>query len=150
MVQEGTSFQNTQFIQTVDGVITIGTTSTTWTQFGGGATYTGSNGILLTGNNFTAVADPTPANIVVGAGGISVDHTKVPLIYTLATIGDGSTTSIVVTHNLGTRAHPVQLFSTATPWDVIECDIQHTTTNTDTLIFAVAPTASQFTYVAIG
>lgn len=59
-------------------------------------------------------------------------------------VGDGSTTSIVITHNLGTLDVIIQVYVKGTTGALVECDIQHTTTNTATLVFAVAPTSAQY------
>lgn len=150
-VSQGTTYADTAWTQTVNAPITVNTTALVFAQVGGGGSaYTGSNGILLTGLNFTAVVDPTPADLIVSATGLKTDPAKIPHIYS-STIGDGSTTSIVVTHNLNTRNVQVTVFLTASTYDEvgpIEC--QHTTVNTITLIFAVAPTAAQYTAVVHG
>lgn len=67
-----------------------------------------------------------------------------------ANIGDNSTTSIVVTHNLNTKAILVTLVNNSSPYDFQYPDIQATTVNTCTLVFAVAPTTNQFTVVVAG
>lgn len=66
------------------------------------------------------------------------------------TIGDGSTTSIVVTHNLGAREVVVQVFETGTPWGDILPDIRRTSTNTITLIYPTAPASGEHTVVVTG
>lgn len=66
------------------------------------------------------------------------------------TVGDGAATSITVTHNLGTRDVTVGVYTTASTYDEVECDVQHATVNTVTLIFAVAPTLNQYTCVVMG
>lgn len=65
-------------------------------------------------------------------------------------IGDGSATSYVVTHNLGTKDVIVNTFYNASTFDEVFCDVQHTTTNTVTLIFAVAPASNAIRVVVIG
>lgn len=59
-------------------------------------------------------------------------------------IGDGTATAIVVTHSLGTRDVIAQVRRATTPWDLVQPDVEMTTTNTVTLRFAVAPTAAQY------
>lgn len=61
-----------------------------------------------------------------------------------ATIGDGSTTNIVVTHNLGTKDCAIRVYRVASPFDTIFVDAERTTTNTVTLKFASAPAAGQY------
>lgn len=60
------------------------------------------------------------------------------------TIGNGSSTTITVTHNLGTRNVVVSVKNAST-YAEVECDVAATTTNTVTLTFATAPTQDQYT-----
>ena len=66
------------------------------------------------------------------------------------TVGDGSSTSIVVTHNLNSRSVVVSLHESASPYEEVLTDVQKTSVNTITLIFAVAPTAGQYTVTVVG
>lgn len=61
----------------------------------------------------------------------------------VTSVGDGTSTSITVTHNLNTRDVIVQTYLTGSPYTQIMCDVAATTVNTVTLAFAIAPTASQ-------
>ena len=61
----------------------------------------------------------------------------------------GGSTSIAVTHNLGTKDVVVTVRENATD-AVVECDITMTDTNTVTLGFAVAPTAGAYRVVIVG
>lgn len=65
------------------------------------------------------------------------------------TIGNGSNTSIAVTHNLNTRAVVWQLYDSTSFADVV-CDAVRTDANTLTLTFATAPTSGQYTVTVIG
>lgn len=51
-VEEGTTNGAKQFVLTTTGTITVGTTELTFTQFGGGTSYTAGNGIGLSGSSF--------------------------------------------------------------------------------------------------
>jgi hypothetical protein len=66
-----------------------------------------------------------------------------------ATIGDGSSTSIAITHNLGTKDVHVSIRDTSTDAQVLT-DIVSTSTSVVTLSFAVAPTTNQYTVTIIG
>jgi hypothetical protein len=68
----------------------------------------------------------------------------------VAAIGDGSATSIAITHNLNTRDLAVSIRETASPYSLVMTDVEFTDANTITLKFAVAPTASQFTVTIVG
>jgi phage-related tail fiber protein len=67
-----------------------------------------------------------------------------------ASVGDGASTSIAVTHSLGTTDVLVQVHRVASPFDVVEPDIQVTDTNTVTLLFASAPSSNQYRVVCVG
>ena len=59
-------------------------------------------------------------------------------------IGDGASTSLTVTHNLGTRDVIAQVYRNGTPWDTIECGVERSTTNTITFKFVSAPASNEF------
>jgi hypothetical protein len=67
-----------------------------------------------------------------------------------ATIGDGSSTSIAITHNLGTKDVIVALRDTGTDSLAVLTDPVATSVNVVTLSFAVAPTTNQYTVTIIG
>jgi hypothetical protein len=58
--------------------------------------------------------------------------------------------TFVATHNLGTRDVTVQVFATASPYNQVECDVDHTSTSAVTLTFAAQPTAGQYRVVITG
>jgi hypothetical protein len=66
------------------------------------------------------------------------------------TIGDGSATSITVTHNLGTLDVNVSVFRNSGGHDEVMCDVERPDENSVRLKFAVAPSADQFEVVVIG
>jgi hypothetical protein len=174
-VDNGTTLANTGWVQ-VDEVTTVGTDPIVWQQFSGAGTYTASNGVLLTGTNFTfqprsgyglqtgasgaevKLATTSGLNLssdlAVGAGnGISVltntvaiDSTVVVSKYSVS-IGDGSATSYTVTHNLNTRDVIVTVYDNSSPYAEVIADVAHTTTNTVTIAFSVAPTTNQYRVV---
>ena len=53
-------------------------------------------------------------------------------------------------HNLGTRDVTVQVYATASPYNQIECDVDHTSTSRVTLTFAAQPTAGAYKVVITG
>lgn len=69
--------------------------------------------------------------------------------YTTA-IGNGTATSITVTHNLGTRDVVVTIRETGSPYAMVMADVEMTTTNSITVKFATAPTSSQYTVTVVG
>ena len=175
-IEEGTINGSTSWVLTTPNPIVLGTTALTFTQFSGAGTYTASNGVLLTGQNFTfapranyglqtgasgaeiKLATTSGLNVssdlAVGAGnGISVltstvaiDSAVVVSKYAVS-IGDGSATSYTVTHNLNTQDVIVSLYAVGSPYAEVEADISHTTVNTITVAFSVAPTLNQYRVV---
>lgn len=144
-VEEGTTYGATQWKVTTTGVFTIGTTAINWVQFGGAVSFVGGNGLTLTGNTFAVGAG---TGITVGADTVGIDTAVVVRKYA-ANVGDGSATSITVTHNLGTLDVTVGVFAVSGGAEV-ECDVVHATTNTITLTFATAPSAAQYRVVVHG
>lgn len=144
-ITEGTVNGDKVFMIISDGAVTIGTTATTWGQFGGGITYTAGNGINVAGTVITAVAT---TGITVTGSGIGIDASVVTRKYA-ASVGNGSLTSIAVNHALGSRDVMVQVYDNAT-YDTVECDVVRTDTNNVTLTFASAPAASAYRCVVQG
>jgi hypothetical protein len=175
-VEEGTTNDNTGWVLTTNNPITLNTTALVFAQFSGAGTYSASNGVLLTGSNFTfaprtgyglqtgssgaeiKLATTSGLNLssdlAVGAGnGISVltntvaiDSTVVVSKYATS-VGDGSATSYTITHNLGTRDVIVSVYEATGSYAEVICDVNHATTNTITLLFSVAPTLNQYRVV---
>ncbi|MFF2551806.1 hypothetical protein ACFVUS_12450 [Nocardia sp. NPDC058058] len=143
-VSEGTANSDTAWTLTTNDPITVGTTSLAFAQVGGGTTYTAGNGINIASNVVSAVAT---TGITVGGSGIGVDFSVVPKKYaqTLST----SATSYTITHNLGTQDVVVCVYLISTGAQVW-ADATNATTNTVTLAFATAPTASTYRVVVIG
>jgi hypothetical protein len=121
------------------GTWTVGTTSTTWSQLGGGSGVTSFN--TRTGAVTLSKADVTGTVLAASDVGATAKFS--------ANIGDGSTTAITVTHNLGTRDVEVTVYD-ATGFDEIFADVNHATTNTVIITFATAPTSNQYRVVVIG
>ncbi|MCD5994136.1 head decoration protein [Pseudomonas sp. CDFA 602] len=123
-VSEGTTLGNTVWLQTTDAPITIGTTALVFTQIASGATYTAGNGILIVGGAITA----DPAVVARKAS---------------ATIGDGSATTIAVTHNLNTQDVIVSVREVSTN-AVVLADVVPNGVNTVQVTFSTAPTTGQY------
>lgn len=146
-VQTGDTLANTGWVLTTDNPITLNTTGLTFTQFAGAGTYTASNGVVLGAvggaNNFSAVAG---TGITVNSGGINIDTSVVVTKYA-ANVGNGSSQSITVSHNLGTRDVIVSVYDNSSPYAEVICDVEHTSTTAITLNFSVAPTSNQYRVV---
>lgn len=135
-IDQGSTYSNQQWAQTETGTSTnpvrgikIGTDAILYSQIGGSTSYTASNGIVLTGTNFT------------------LDTTVAARKYaiTLST----SATSYTVTHNLGTLDVIVQVYTVSDGSEVI-VDNLRATTNTVTINFATAPSANAYRVVVLG
>lgn len=123
-VSEGSSNGNSQWNMTTDGPITIGTTALVWAKVGGGTSYTAGNGILIS------------------AGVVSVDPAVVARKVS-ATIGDGSATTITLTHNLGTKDVSVSVREASGDAGVL-VDWVANGVNTVQLTFGTAPSVGQY------
>ena len=65
-------------------------------------------------------------------------------------IGDGSATSYVVSHNFGTRDLQVNVYRNSGAFDEVLVDIEHTSSNSVTIKFSVAPASNAFRVVCLG
>jgi len=143
-VEKGTVNADTAYVLTTDDPITVGTTALTFAAFGGSNTYTNGNGLNLSSGTFS-IKLASSSGLVVDGTGLYVDSTIVVKKYAAA-IGDGSSTAIVVTHNLNTRDVVVALYD-ATAFNEVETDVVHTSTTTITLNFAAAPASGAYRVV---
>jgi hypothetical protein len=140
-VTEGTTQADKVFMIISDAAITIGTTAQTWGQLSGGTSYSGGNGINVAGSVISAVAAAS-GGISVVAGGIQLD-TSIAVRKFSANVGNGSSTSIAVTHNLGSQDITLALRDASTHAAVMT-DWTATDANTVTLSFAVAPASNAY------
>lgn len=146
-VEEGTSAGAT-FRQTAVNV-TLGTTPLVWTSFGTAApaaseTTAGIAEIATQGETDTGTDDlrmVTPLKLATYSG------RKLKYV---TSIGDGSSTSIVATHNLNTLDVQVYVYENGGSKRMVLCEIQHTGVNSVTLLFAAAPAASAYRVVVLG
>jgi hypothetical protein len=146
-VEQGTVNADTGWVCTNNSV-TLGSTNIVWAQFSGAGTYTASDGILLTGSNFTGVVAAS-GGLSVGATGFLLDNTIAVRKYAVS-VGDGSATSYTVTHSLSTKDVTVAVYDNSAPFAEVLCDVQHTSTSAITLLFSVAPTSNQYRVVVHG
>lgn len=66
------------------------------------------------------------------------------------TIGDGTTTTFTITHNLNTQDVVVTVRENASPYNVVFADVQITDANNIKVLFATAPSANQYRVVVVG
>lgn len=162
-VEEGTANGNSLWMMTTDAPITIGTTGLTWTQFLSGIAYTWGGGIGISGSTVSITAgtgltqDTDGLSLTVpvtvangGTNATTAAGAKTNLGFTTkytASIGNGSSTTITVTHNLGTTAVVVMVTRSG---DQIFPDIDVTDGNNVDVVYTVAPTSSQDVVTVIG
>lgn len=147
-VTEGTANGDKLFAIISDTAITIGTTSISWGQLGGGSqTYTGSNGVNVSGSNITGVA-ATGGGLTVGPTGFAID-TAIVTRKISGNVGNGTLTAIDVAHGLGTTDVMVSLRLNSTGEYVIP-DWVTKDANTITLNFPSAPAAAAYRVMVAG
>lgn len=147
LVNEGTTYAGSVWRVTNTGTITLGTTNLTFSQVNQMTTYTNGNGLDLTGSVFS-VKVVASGGILVGGSGIQLDTTIAARKYSVD-VGDGSSSSIAVTHNLGTQDVTVSVRDKATNAGVL-VDWVATSSNVVTLTFATAPTAAAYRCTVVG
>jgi hypothetical protein len=128
-VESGIVNSDTGWALSTDGTVVVGTTSLVFAQFSGAGAYTAGTGLTLTGSEFS----------------LTDTYTKKVSV----SVGDGSLTSIPVTHNLGTRDVVVNVYDNAT-YDTVEVDVVRTNTNIVTVSFSSAPANNAYRVVVIG
>ncbi|MFF7023039.1 hypothetical protein ACFY97_18800 [Streptomyces klenkii] len=144
LVTSGTVNADNAWTQTTNAP-TIGSSSIVWAQFGGANLPTAGAGLTRTGNTLDVGAG---TGITVAADAVAID-TSVVTRHVAATIGDGSSTDIAVTHNLGTKDVIVAIRKTSDDAMVLT-DWTATNTNTVTLTFSSAPSSGQYRVVVMG
>lgn len=146
-VEQGTAGSATSWrlATPTNGAITPGTTSVTVTQLSAAASYTASLGVQLVGSNFEAQYG---AGLTLSGNNLILDTTVAARKFS-QTIGDGTSTSIVVTHSLGTQ-DIIAAIRDATTFAMVDGDWAATTTTTATFTFAVAPAANAYRVTILG
>ncbi len=144
----GSTNVDKQFVLITTGTITVGTTSQSWTQFGGGTTYSAGNGLSLASTTFSVTPAPS-GGITVSGSGVAVDTTIVARKATF-NVGDGTSTAITLTHNLGTNDVQVTCYRNSSPYDDVVVDVTRFSTNAVVLTFATAPAANAFRAIVTG
>lgn len=151
LVTAGTANAGNQFtVQSTTATPWVpGSSGSTWVQLTGASTVSAGAGLTASGN---VLAVGAGTGISVAADSVTVDRSTngatVPFKYT-ATIGDNSSTSIAVTHSLGTKDVIAQIRDASTD-AVVECDITQTSTSVTTFVFAVAPATNAYKVVIMG
>lgn len=144
-VEAGTANADTVWTLTTNDP-NLGTTSLTFAQINGGAvpvadTTTQGKVELATQAEAQAKTDTTRALTPASVADFARKYT--------GTIGNGSSTSIAVTHGLGSQYVTAQAFDASTG-ELVECDITLTSSTQTTFGFAVAPSSNAIRVVITG
>lgn len=146
-VEEGTANEDTSYVLTTDGPITLDTTDLLFGLMNGGSgpTYTEGDGVDITGGvvSVEVVAD---GGVLVDGTGLSVDPDVVVRKF-VGDVGDGVETNIVVNHALDTRDVNVQVYTNGTPWDTVVCEVNRTDADNVELVFGTAPASAAYRVV---
>ena len=139
----GTQFRQTQVNGTIDSSNVIftsfGTAAPSASESTAGIAEIATQAETDTGTDDSRIVTPLKLKTWSGA----------PKRYAAA-FGDGSATSYTITHNLGSRDLTVAVYRNSGNYDEVECDVEHSTTNTVTLKFSAAPTSNQYRVVVLG
>ncbi len=127
------------------GVLSVDTVDLT---SGSGNGVSGALPIANGGTNATTEAAARNNLAATSASGLT---TTTPTTARIAsdTIGDGSATAFVITHNLGTRDVIIQVYDAAS-YDTVIADTVRTTTDTATVTFSTAPSSNAYIAVITG
>lgn len=144
-VESGTANADTVWTLTTDNP-TLGSTALVFAQVNGGvvpqaSTTTQGKVELATQAEAQAKSDTDRAVTPASLADFARKYTS--------TIGNGSSTSIAVTHGLGTQYVTAQVFDASSNLQV-ECDVTLTSSTQTTFDFAVAPTSNQYRVVITG
>ena len=106
------------------------------------ASTTAGHGITFTSGVLSVTG------LAVSASGLT---TSTPTTARIAsdTIGDGSATAFVITHNMGTRDVVIQVYDAAS-YDTVIADVVRTSTDTATVTFSTAPSSNAYVAVVTG
>lgn len=149
LISDGGTYVGSQYKVTNTGAITVGVTPITITQWSIGNSYTAGNGMSLIGSQFNVNVIATNSGLISNLTGLAVDFSVVSKKAN-AVIGDGLSTTFVITHNFGTRNVITQVMDNVT-FDKVDVTCNNTTANTVTVSFlGVVPAINSFTVTCIG
>jgi hypothetical protein len=148
-VDQGTTFADTVWMLAGD-VVTLGTTTQTWTQFGAGAVYTASLGVQKVGNDFRANLG---AGLTLSGNTIVPDYTAGNVMKNKVAVGFVGTSGVDVTinHALG-LANKDDYLCEVVEVGVGKVMVGELSTDVNNLVlsFAVTPSSNQYRYKIVG
>ena len=145
-VSEGTLNGSNGYTLTTADPIVLGTTALTFVQTSGAGQITAGSGLTKTGNIINAIAG---VGMIANTDDLAIDVSIVGRKFS-QTIGDGTATSITVTHNLNNPTPIWGCSQVASPFTFVTPSITYPTANTATFTFGLAPTANQYRVTLVG
>ena len=146
-VREGTANADSAWVCSVDAAITVGSTNITFVQFSTSGGVQASTTSVAGITRYATLAEAEAKSVTTAAvTPASIANFPIKKIFT---IGNGSSTSIAVTHSLGTTDVITQVRQASND-EVVECDIVNTSTTQVTLTFGTAPASNAIKVVVIG
>ena len=145
-ITEGTTNQYATYQMNTTGAITINSTSLTWIDFIKADIPSATT--TIAGKLTLATQAEAEAKSVTNKAVVPSDLTNFP-IKKVFTIGDGSSTSIAVTHSLGTKDVVVMVRRVSDDSQVLVGGVA-TSTSVYTLTFATAPASNSYVVTVIG
>lgn len=127
--------------------VTLGTTSLSFSAFASTPTATETTAGIIEIATQAETNSGTADNVAVTP--LKLKTSPLLLKKVAGTIGDGSSTALVVNHNLGTDDVIVEVYNLSNK-DTRLLDVSRTTTNSVTLTFGDAPAINSFRVVIIG
>lgn len=145
-VSEGTlNGSNGYTLVTADPIV-LGTTNLSFIQTSGAGQITAGSGLTKTGNVLNVGSG---VGMIINADDIAVDLSIVSRKFS-QTIGDGSATSITVTHSLNNPTPIWSCSQVASPFTAVTPSVTYPTANTVTFAFGLAPTTNQYRVTIVG
>lgn len=145
-VSEGLSSGSNGYTLVTPNPIVLDTTALTFTQTSGAGQIVAGLGLTKTGNVLNAGPG---VGIITNADDIAIDQAIVARKYSQL-IGDGTTTSITVTHTVNNAAPLYSVVQAATPFNAVMPTVAFPTVSTAVFTFATAPTVNQYRVTLIG
>jgi hypothetical protein len=156
-VMEGAVNADTAWVCTNNPPIVIDTTPITFAQFSGAGSFLPDNSVTnikladmatgtLKGRYSAGTGDPEDLNVA-QFGDLLRDRFAE---FREFNVGDGTSTTALLVHNLNSYAVGAHVFRAASPRDTIECDVERPSLNEVLLRFAVAPANAEYKALIVG
>lgn len=143
-VMEGTSHGSTSWVQANHYLTDF--SGQTWEQFAGASDYTAGDGLVADGNIFNVGQG---LGISITANAVAIDTNVTARKYS-AIIGNGTSTSYSVVHNLDNQFVNVQVYQNSSPFALVETDVELTSPTQATVKFATPPASNEYIVVIVG